>query len=502
MANIGKISVQLDAVTTKFNKKMKGATRTVRKFTSDMGQLAKKAIKFGAVMATAAVVGLTAFVKKSIDSIDTLAKTSQKLGIATDDLARLRVAAQLSGVAANTLDMALQRMTRRVAEAAIGTGEAKDAIKQLGLDAGTLAQMSPDQQFMAIADAMSNVTSQGERVRLAFKLFDSEGVALVNTLMLGEQGLNEAAAAADRMGVSLTNVEASKVVAAKDALTKIGLVFQGIGTQLAVELAPAIEWAATAFEQWATSGGGAGEKVKSALDAVVDGIGTGIDAIDWMLDKWDSVRLAMLTVEATAVKVGKGIADAISKGISGMIAGVLATIQKAIEMANKIPGVNISTIGIKGLMGANAMNESNLQSTRDQTLSDRMDLIQGRRDEIEQGATARHAGGSRSARFKLGARRVLSGAGPAQRMRATGPTLPDRALTMNGQASDRLGRRPEINGQLAIPRMGRTMSVNGTNNIGKRGSSKTLNGETAAELEVLNQILEAIRRERVVGVAG
>jgi hypothetical protein len=38
-----------------------------------------------------------------------------------------------SGVEQQTLDMALQRFTRRAAEAAQGTGEAKDALAQMGI---------------------------------------------------------------------------------------------------------------------------------------------------------------------------------------------------------------------------------------------------------------------------------------------------------------------------------------------------------------------------------
>jgi hypothetical protein len=47
-----------------------------------------------------------------------------------DALQELRFAAKASGIEHQTLDMALQRFTRRAAEAAQGTGEAKDALAQ------------------------------------------------------------------------------------------------------------------------------------------------------------------------------------------------------------------------------------------------------------------------------------------------------------------------------------------------------------------------------------
>ena len=76
--------------------------------------------------------------------------------------------------------MALQRFVRRVAEAANGTGEAKDALAQMGIalrdQSGNLRRS--EDLLADVADAFARIEDPAERVRLAFKLFDSEGVAL------------------------------------------------------------------------------------------------------------------------------------------------------------------------------------------------------------------------------------------------------------------------------------------------------------------------------------
>jgi hypothetical protein len=80
--------------------------------------------------------------------------------------------------------MALQRFTRRAAEAAQGTGEAKDALAQMSIalrdQSGNLRRS--EDLLADVADAFARIEDPAERVRLAFKLFDSEGVALVNLL--------------------------------------------------------------------------------------------------------------------------------------------------------------------------------------------------------------------------------------------------------------------------------------------------------------------------------
>lgn len=135
--------------------------------------------------------GFGALSKSLVDTADQLGKTSARLGVSTKELQSLRFAAEQSGVATSTFDMALQRFTRRTAEAASGTGVAKDALDELGIsikDAdGNLK--SNEELLKEVAAAMPEVGSQADRVRIAFKLFDSEGVKMVNMLQGGRDNL-------------------------------------------------------------------------------------------------------------------------------------------------------------------------------------------------------------------------------------------------------------------------------------------------------------------------
>jgi hypothetical protein len=87
----------------------------------------------GALAGVATVGGLAALVDRSLSAADVIGETASKIGIGVEALQELRFAASLAGVEQQTLDMALQRFVRRVAEAANGTGEAKDALAQMGI---------------------------------------------------------------------------------------------------------------------------------------------------------------------------------------------------------------------------------------------------------------------------------------------------------------------------------------------------------------------------------
>jgi hypothetical protein len=123
----------------------------------------------GALAGVATVGGLTALVDRSISAANAIGKTADKIGVGVEALQELRFAAKASGVEQQTLDMALQRFTRRAAEAGQGTGEAKDALAQMGIalrdQSGNLR--SSEDLLGDVADAFARVEDPAERVRLA-----------------------------------------------------------------------------------------------------------------------------------------------------------------------------------------------------------------------------------------------------------------------------------------------------------------------------------------------
>lgn len=245
MATVGGINVNVVAKTDRFKRNMRGARNSVRRFSGASQRATATLYKFGG--AIAAVVGarqLLLMATSVFRTVDALAKVSDKLGIATEKLAGLQHAAQLSGVATQTFNMGLQRMTRRMAEAAQDTGEAKEAIKQLGLSARHLVTLALDEQFLAVAEALSKVDNQSERVRLAFKLFDSEGVALVNMAKGGREALHGMMEEAERLGIAISRIDAKKIEQANDAITRMQAAWSGVKREVAIEVAPALESAA------------------------------------------------------------------------------------------------------------------------------------------------------------------------------------------------------------------------------------------------------------------
>jgi methyl-accepting chemotaxis protein len=149
---------------------------------STLKKITDKVFSFrGALTLAAGATGIGLLVQRQIGLADNIAKTADKLGVGIEALQEYRFAADQAGIAQTTFDMAIQRFGRRAGEASKGVGEAKDALKELGIqltDTNGKTRKIED-MLLDVADAMTKVENPTDRLRLAFKLFDSEGVAMV-----------------------------------------------------------------------------------------------------------------------------------------------------------------------------------------------------------------------------------------------------------------------------------------------------------------------------------
>mgnify|MGYP003135479681 CR=1 FL=1 len=145
----------------------------------------------GALAGVAGVTALASFASNMSKTADRIGKVASKLGISTEALQKFQFSAEQSGVSTETLNMAFQRFTRRIADAKDGAGPAVKAFEEMGISlSGVNGQTkTAEELFFEVADAMKGVESETERVKLAFKLFDSEGVGMINMLQNGSEAI-------------------------------------------------------------------------------------------------------------------------------------------------------------------------------------------------------------------------------------------------------------------------------------------------------------------------
>lgn len=248
--------------------------------------------------------GFTLLIRQSLLATDALSKTANKIGTTTEALRKLQFAANLSGVETATLNMAMQRFTRRLSEAARGTGEAQGALKELNIDARALQQLPLDEQMLQLSRAFGDVGTESDKVRLAFKLFDSEGVALVNMLKEGENNLRGFFDQAQAVGIVMSGKAAKGVEAANDAFFVLSSIFKGILDQTTAALAPALEYIAESLSSTLVAFGEAqggftavGKTIASNLIGAFTFAAKGIfEIINSIIEQYNRINRAVLDV--------------------------------------------------------------------------------------------------------------------------------------------------------------------------------------------------------------
>lgn len=234
MANIGTISVKLLADAGRFIGGMKKSKQSVSGLNKGMSRLATSVKLFGIASAGAAVFGLARLGSQVTKTIDDIAKTSRRLGVGTQELDGFRFAAKLGGMEVRAFDVALQRLVKRIGEIALtGKGESKPILDFLGLDAVELAKLGPAESLLRVADALSKVENSLVKVKLAEKLFDSEGVNMINVLDGGRKRLLELRQESRDMGNVFTNTLTKSTEEANDSVTRLGQAWQGFGVKMA-----------------------------------------------------------------------------------------------------------------------------------------------------------------------------------------------------------------------------------------------------------------------------
>lgn len=310
-----------------------------------MSMLASLAAAAGSVVlglgAIAAVAAPIALVSWAAGSVDATAKLSDRLGIATEKLVALQYQAKMNASSAEGLELGLKKMVQTVGEAANGNEQASTAFRHLGLDMKALADMSPDQQFAAIADKIAAIKNPTERASAAYGVFGKQSQELMVMLMQGSEGMRASQVEAEKLGIVFNRVDAAKVELANDAMTRIRLAIEGAAQTLAIQFAPFVDAAASKLLSLGTSGEGVGTMIVNAFEWVLTTIAKGADTVSLFEEGWYNVKFAIGTVGQIANWVSTKMAEGIVWGVN-KIADALNVV---IEKSNQIIGTDFSKIG-------------------------------------------------------------------------------------------------------------------------------------------------------------
>ncbi|UWQ90403.1 phage tail tape measure protein [Rhodobacteraceae bacterium M382] len=258
------VRAELEGIGEAGAKGMGRLSREMEAANARMAGFARKAKVMAAAAAAAAVAAGVAMIRSGLQTVDAQAKLAQSLGTTVASIQVLERAGDLAGVSMSGVEQATKDLTRRLSQAASGTGPAAKALDQLGLSAKDLMALPLDERVGAINAAIDAFVPVAERAALAGQLFGEEGSIAMSRIDTGV--LRQATDDVRDFGVVVSEQDADQIERTNDAISRLGLIWRGVSNQLAVAAAPALEAVANAMASMARSTGPIGIAIRGLFD--------------------------------------------------------------------------------------------------------------------------------------------------------------------------------------------------------------------------------------------
>ena len=237
--------------------------KAFREAKQEMRELRKTANRVGISLAAVGVAA-AAMVVRTTESTRGNRAFAASLDVSIENMSRWQFAADRVGLEGDKVGDIMKDTADKIGDAwRNNAGEAKEAIESLGLDLERLAQLSPDQQLLILADALDQVETTAEKVQIMESIGNDLSL-LLPLLENNAEGLKTMAARSDELGKTLTTIEAEKIEEADAAIMDMKASFDALGQTLTVAVAPGM----SAFVR--SVGVAVPEAVKIARELIMD----------------------------------------------------------------------------------------------------------------------------------------------------------------------------------------------------------------------------------------
>ena len=221
---------------------------------------------------------IAAFTRSAINAADALNDMSQRTGIAIEQLSAFDYIAKLSGTNVEAFAGGIRFMQKNLSEAASGSKQAQEAFSQLGINFKDIENLSPDQQFIAIADRVDQLGSSSDRTRAAMDIFGRSAQELIPVMNGGGDAIRAMIEEAKRLGVIVDEEEANKIARFNDAWDRTIAVLQGVARDGFVFLYDTAGTAIDGLSALFQTGVGSVIKFGNSFIAIITGIVDGVIA--------------------------------------------------------------------------------------------------------------------------------------------------------------------------------------------------------------------------------
>jgi len=314
-------------------------------FNTGLSKAEKRAGKFGNIMKSKVLpflgaAALARTTQKVVEFGAAIGDMSDRLGVGSEFLQKFQYAASQNGIASNEAGIALQRFTRRVADAKANGGKLKETLDNLNIsfnDSSGRAKTT-EELFQEFGMALSNMNDPAEKLRVAFQFLDTEGAKLTQLFRDGAPTIAEYGKEAEKLGIIVKDDQVKALQGASGAMEEMGRTFQSFLATAAKPMTAVIQ--------------GLNEILKAAIK-IIKNYGTEL-----------TVAAGAVATYFTALKTLKGalaVTDLIkamgaAAGITSKSMKLLAISTNAVFTGNFTKAAKAAALAIKGIGLAAAAN--------------------------------------------------------------------------------------------------------------------------------------------------
>lgn len=199
-------------------------------------------IAFAGIAASAAAAGLSMYgIGERIETLAKVVDKANQTGLSAKFIQDLGFAADQSGVPVENFLDSLKDMTNNLGKAELAGEKTATNFEQIGLNIQDLKLLRPEDQFLAIADAISKLPSVAEKAAAGSAIFGESAVKMVPLLSQGEEGIRSLMAEADKLKISISDEDLQSIATADNAMQRMKSSLSSVISKIAVGMAPLFE---------------------------------------------------------------------------------------------------------------------------------------------------------------------------------------------------------------------------------------------------------------------
>lgn len=243
MANAGDLVVRLGLNSNPLTEGLAKASTGVKGFAeSATTWLNPVTAVFAGMAAAAAATGLSIYgIAQRIESLAGVVDKANQTGLSAEFIQQLGFAADQSGVSVDGLLGGLGKMTVELGKAQLNSEETAKNLEQIGLTSQELAGLKPEDQFLAIADAIAKLPSVAEKAAATVAIFGRSASEMAPLLGEGEKGIRSLMEEAKNLKIGISTEDLQSIAKADDAMARMKSSLSSVVSNIAVSLAPVFE---------------------------------------------------------------------------------------------------------------------------------------------------------------------------------------------------------------------------------------------------------------------